>query len=68
MAKPRPRRASTARKHLEIKTAGWRQRDDWWDETRLIPTFTPCKVLWRLYVTGLDRAGSSLMWPEMCAF
>ena len=51
---------STAPDTLEIKTAGWRQRDGWWDETRLIPTRTPSEVLAsRLYVTGLDRAKSS---------
>ena len=41
---------------LEIKTAGWRQRDDWWDETRLIPDVYAVQTLWQLYVTGLDRA------------
>ena len=40
----------------EVKTAGWRQRDDWWDETRLIPDANAVQVLWQLYVTGLDRA------------
>lgn len=41
---------------VEAKTAGWRNRDDWWDETRLIPDAYAVQVLWQLYVTGLDQA------------
>lgn len=40
----------------EVKTAGWRQREDWWDDERLIPDAYAVQVLWQLYVTGLDRA------------
>jgi len=41
---------------VEAKTAGWRNRDDWWDETRLIPDAYAVQVLWQLYVTGLEQA------------
>lgn len=41
---------------LEAKTAAWRAREDWWDETRMIPDQYAAQVLLQLAVTGLDTA------------
>ena len=41
---------------LEAKTAGWRAREDWWDDTRMIPDAYAAQVLLQLAVTGLDTA------------
>ena len=41
---------------LEVKTAGWRARDAWWDPALLIPDSYAIQVLTYLAVTGLDRA------------
>lgn len=41
---------------IEAKTAGWRSREDWWDDTRMIPDAYAAQVLLQLAVTGLDVA------------
>lgn len=41
---------------LEIKTAGWRERDDWWDETKQVPDQYLAQVAWQQYVAGIDTA------------
>jgi putative phage-type endonuclease len=41
---------------VEIKTASYRQRTDWWDETKQIPDHYAIQVLMQLAVTGLERA------------
>lgn len=40
---------------VEAKTAGWRQRGDWWDDETLIPDSYAVQVLTYLAVTGLER-------------
>lgn len=41
---------------IETKTAGWRAREPWWDDTTLIPDGYALQVLTQLAVTGLPRA------------
>lgn len=41
---------------VECKTAGWRQRGDWWDSAILIPDSYAIQVLTYLAVTGLEQA------------
>ena len=41
---------------VEAKTASWRARDDWWDDTKLIPDAYAAQVLIQLAVTGLEVA------------
>jgi putative phage-type endonuclease len=41
---------------LEVKTAGWQTRADWWDDTRLLPDHYAIQVLAQLAVTGLPAA------------
>lgn len=39
---------------VECKTAGWRNRSDWWDDSMLIPDAYAVQCLTYLAVTGLD--------------
>ena len=41
---------------VECKTAGWRAREPWWDEERLIPDHYAVQVLTYLAVTGMPEA------------
>lgn len=41
---------------VEVKTAGWRTRDDWWDESRQIPDHYLAQVGWQQYVCGVEVA------------
>lgn len=41
---------------IEIKTVGWRNRDDWWDDTRQVPDHYLAQLAWQQYVTGVQQA------------
>ena len=44
---------------VEIKTTGWRGREDWWGDEKGLPDHYVAQIAWQQYVCGIDVADAA---------